>query len=657
VVDHNAFRTGGYIMAHDRKTKDPLFWAQAIFALVIAGYLGKMVWCFPRTHWSLKDGAKGSGSNIDDTPAAISKDIQQVVLISIDTCRADHIGCYGYSRNTTPNIDALAREGNLFNHVISPVPLTLPAHSSMLTGTIPLYHKVRDNIGYKLDESYTTLAEMMKTKGFTTAAFIGAYVMDSEFGLSQGFDIYDDEIADSGDISSAVNERTANQITLLANNWLTNHRNDKFFLFLHYYDPHSGYKVHPEFNFQSFIGVQTIRDKYDSEIAFTDHYIGEVINKLKNLGLYESTLIIVTADHGESLNHQHDETGHSYFIYHTTVHVPLIIKIPGVSTSRRFHQTVGLVDILPTICSLTGIEVADHIQGVDLCSYLENKIPDSNDRHLYCESLTPTIYGAGSLRGLVSNQWKYIHTIRPELYNLTEDPHEKTNLLEKHPQQAKALKSDLMDLLGKYEDTAAAGKIALKPEAIKRLESLGYVSGRINEATDLQANQEDPKDLIYLANLFEEFTSFCNFKENDKAYDHYLKLQKERPEFEHPAIYLFLHERALEAKNYPEAVLQLQNLLELGYKPFGVNHLLGEVLTIMKRTDEAIKHLEVALSIKPKSAITYHQMAIAYATGGKFKHAAQSEKKAIELASEAGDHKQRAKYEKYLRTYLAEKSL
>jgi arylsulfatase A-like enzyme len=643
-------------MTHDRKIRDPLFWVQAIFILVIAGYLGKMVWFFPRTHWSLKDGGQGSNSNINDTPTIISKDIQHVVLISIDTCRADHLGCYGYSRNTTPNIDALAREGNLFNHVISPVPMTLPAHSSMLTGTIPLYHKVRDNIGYKLDESYTTLAEMMKTNGFTTAAFVGAYVLDSKFGLSQGFDTYDDEIEASDDISSAVNERSADQVTLLANRWLSSHRNDKFFLFLHYYDPHSDYNVHPEFDFRSFIGVQTIGDKYDSEIAFTDHYIGIVINKLKELGLYESTLIIVTADHGESMSNQHDEVGHAYFIYHSTVQVPMIIKIPGVSTSRRFHQTVGLIDILPTICSLTGIEVADHIQGVDLCSYLENRIPASNDRHLYCESLTPTIYGAASLRALVTNQWKYIHTIRPELYNLADDPDEKKNLLEKHPQQGKALKSDLMDLLGKYEDTAAADKIALDPEVIKRLESLGYVSGKINEGTGLQANQGDPKDLIHLVYIFAEFSSFCDSKENDKAYDSYLKLQKERPEFEHPEIYLFLSERAFEAKDYPEAALQLQKSLELDYKSFGVHHFLGEVLTIMSRTDEAIKHFEVALSIKPKSAVTHHQMAIAYATAGKFSQAVQSEKNAIELTAEPGMYQQREKYEKYLRSYLAGKT-
>ncbi len=249
------------------------------------------------------------------------KEIRNVVLISIDTCRADYLSCYGYSRKTTPNIDAVAAEAVLFNHAVAPVPLTLPSHGSMLTGTIPPYHGVHHNIDYRLDESNVTLAEILKQNGFTTGAVISSFVLNAQFGFAQGFDTYNDHFVQP--MSSFYgNERRADEASRVAEQWLAEHQDEPFFLFLHYYDPHDAYRPPEPF-------AATFKDNlYAGEIAYVDHCINQVIEKLKKLGLYDSTLIIITSDHGEGLD-EHFEKTHGYFNYHSTMRVPLIIKVPG----------------------------------------------------------------------------------------------------------------------------------------------------------------------------------------------------------------------------------------------------------------------------------------------------------------------------------------
>ena len=279
--------------------------AGAILLLIV-----RTIWFFPRTNWSVKDIRKTDAitTNVRQVDVT-SKDIRHIVLISIDTCRADHLGCYGYSRKTSPNIDALAADGVLFNHAVAPVPITLPSHSSMLTGTIPPYHGVRDNSSYRLAGSNLTLAEILRENGFVTGAIVGAFVLDSQFGLNQGFGTYDDNLRKEKEnmtTSHFFNERKGHEVTLIANRWLEKHRKEKFFLFIHYFDPHYPYELHKRFPFNSIPFFALPRDKYDTEIAYTDSCIGRVINKLKNLNLYDSTLLIITADHGEGLG-EHSE--------------------------------------------------------------------------------------------------------------------------------------------------------------------------------------------------------------------------------------------------------------------------------------------------------------------------------------------------------------
>lgn len=201
---------------------------------------GRILWNWPRMGWSLEEDISGKDSLVKtvEDKNSFAKNIEHVVLVSIDTCRADHLGCYGYSRNTCPNIDALAEEGVLFNHAVAPVPVTLPSHSTMLTGTGPLYHKVRDNSSYRLAESNITLAEILKENGFSTGAVIGAFVLDSQFGLSQGFDTYDDNFPKARKEQFFFNERDAKKVTNAAKDWLEFHHEQKSFLFVHYFDVH-----------------------------------------------------------------------------------------------------------------------------------------------------------------------------------------------------------------------------------------------------------------------------------------------------------------------------------------------------------------------------------------------------------------------------------
>ena len=255
--------------------------------------------------------------------------IRNVVLVSIDTCRADRLSCYGYGRLSTPNIDAVAREGVLFRQALAPVPMTLPSHSSMMTGAYPPVHGVRTNDGYRLGSSNVTLAKVLQAAGFDTAAFVGGFPLDARFGLGQGFQTYDGRFDKEG---GEHDRRSAEEVTRRGLAWLESHQKqtDKkpFFLFLHYYDAHWPYQPPPPFD-KAFAD-----DPYAGGIAYVDSWIGRVIGRLRELGLYDNTLLVIVGDHGESLG-EHNERTHCFFAYQATLRVPLVIRVPGWSYEQR----------------------------------------------------------------------------------------------------------------------------------------------------------------------------------------------------------------------------------------------------------------------------------------------------------------------------------
>jgi arylsulfatase A-like enzyme/tetratricopeptide (TPR) repeat protein len=545
--------------------------------------------------------------------SASTEKIDRVLLISIDTCRADYLSCYGYPRKTTPNIDAVAEQGVLFENVISPIPTTLPAHSSVFTGTIPPYHGIHDNMNYRLNDSNVTLAEILKDNGFTTAGIISAFVLDSQFGIDQGFDYYNDDFVTTLN-TTGVDERLADETSRFAIEWLDKHNDEKFFLFLHYYDPHFTYEppepFRSKFQTVSESGKNTLKyqqNLYAGEIAYADHCIGRVLDKLKTLRIYDSTLIIILGDHGEMLG-EHAEVTHTFFIYQSAVKVPLIFKLPGKNTPRTTDQLAGLIDIVPTICSLLDIETPPQVQGMDLSACFDKNTAVYTDRELYCESLEATKYRANSLLGILTDRFKYIQTTRPELYDLAEDPTESDNLIDRQPQQGRILKDRLSRILElSVRSGVSAAKERPDTQTIKRLESLGYVAGVLDEDFSFDQTRDDPKDLIdfHMKNL--DTSVLLEQKEYDQAIRLCKELIAQRPDAYLP--YFRLASIAKQQDDYPKAIVYLKKAIELRPEDSQLHYYLGIAFLHEKQSEKAAEHFTESLRVNNYQPETHLRLA------------------------------------------------
>ena len=529
-----------------------------------------------------------------------------VLLISIDTLRADYLSSYGFPRETTPNIDAIAREGVLFKNVVSPVPITLPAHASMLTGRIPPSHGMHDNLGNRLGESNVTLAEMLKEQGFTTGAIVSSFVLDSKFNLSQGFDAYNDRFEEEHKILY-LSERKGDEATRLAKEWLEKHRHERFFLFLHYYDPHDGYEPPEPF------ASRFADDLYAGEVAFVDYCVGQVMEKLVDLGIADSTLIVITGDHGEMLG-EHGELTHQYFIYQSALQVPLIIKLPDRTERREVDQMVGLIDIVPTIAGLLGFDPPTQVEGEDLSAWVKSDRGDRGEpvstkaRQFYAESLTPKrYYGAGSLFGLVTAKWKYIHTTRPELYDLENDPDEEHNLVQNESRRVDGMRSRLKQILESHNRGEQANYIELDEASLRRLESLGYLARgpttvelRFEPDKPDQPDKEDPKDLIEFYRVDQRLAELVHQENYDVARSVCEGMLRERPSY--IAGHLQMANIALAQDDAVTAKASYARAVELDPENEKAHFGLASVLRILGQPDEAIFHFRRAVEIEPDFA-------------------------------------------------------
>jgi arylsulfatase A-like enzyme len=479
-------------------------------------------------------------------------EIRHIVLISMDTTRADYLSCYGHPRDTTPHIDAVAEQATRFEHVVSPAPITLPAHCSMLTGTIPPFHGVHDNIGFQLLPANLTLAEILKKEGFGTDAIVSAVVLDRKLGLAQGFGTYNDAMGEeSYSLHIGGNERKGDATTDLALDWIENNKDMKSFLFLHYYDAHLEYTP-PEPYASEYSDAL-----YAGEIAYVDHCIGRVIQKLKDRGMYDSTLLIITSDHGEMLG-EHGEIEHAYFIYESAIRVPLIIKWPEQTGGVVVKEPVGLVDLVPTICSLLGIDAPDQVAGQDLSGMLQGIVPDHYERYIYSESAIPTDVGAAWLMAISTGQWKYIQAPRRELYDLNTDPSEERNLFKQEIHRGRILEDKLREILEQFVRMDVNSRIKLDAESIRRLESLGYVAGATDDAVEIayDESQDDPKDFIQVYEQYRKAHRLFFEKKPEEAREVLIDLIPQRPE--HHKIYVLLGDIALLQEDYNEAILQFR---------------------------------------------------------------------------------------------------
>lgn len=470
---------------------------------------------------------------------------RNVVLISIDTCRPDHLSCYGYPRKTTPRIDELAGEGVLFENVVSPAPTSLPAHCSMMTGTIPPFHGVHADEAYRLEESNVTLAETLKEHGFVTGAIVGAFVLDPQHGLSQGFDSYYASFGTDGPTGQLLGERNADAVTESAVVFLRRHASDRFFLFVHYHDPHHPYA--PPKPYASALGG----DAYAGEIAYVDHAIGGVIDQLKQLGLYDSTLVVVTSDHGEGRG-EHGELQHGYFIYNSTTRVPLVVKPAGAGRAHRVTDTVALIDIMPTVLSSVGVGIPTDVQGEDLTPYFSGRHHRKVERFIYSESLRPVQHGCSPLLCVETRRWKYIQTTKPELYDLSTDPDESENVIHANPAVASDFAEALRGILKRSLRTDAGGAHVGMDEEIKaRIDGLGSGAD----------TREDPKNFF---DLYQK-TMQADFLFSRKRFDEAERVSRDilaiRGDVAHA--HNILGRVAFERGDFDEAVTRFSTAVEL----------------------------------------------------------------------------------------------
>ena len=389
-----------------------------------------------------------------------------LLLITIDTLRADRLGCYGSKNVKTPNIDSLAEKGILFKNAFAHTSTTLPSHANIFIGMTPLFHGVHDNSNFVVREKFLTLAEHLKGFGYTTGAVVGAYPLDLRFGLNQGFDFYDDDYGNQNFQNPFYLERKAGKVVGTAIEWLSAQR-EPWFLWIHCFDPHFPYESPEPFR------SEFKNNPYDGEVAYVDFSLGELLSYLKNKDAFKKTVIVFTADHGESLG-EHGEKTHGYFAYNSTIWVPLIIYLPGVARNQ-LNEAVSHIDIFPTVCDVLHVKKPSFLQGSSLLPLLIGK--KLSEKPVYFESMYP-YYSRGwaPLRGYIYGGEKFIDSPIPEIYDLDKDFNELINLTERR--ELDRYKSKLASIIRDQFHLEEEESHRIDREALQKLKSLGYTSSR-----------------------------------------------------------------------------------------------------------------------------------------------------------------------------------
>jgi len=441
-----------------------------------------------------------------------------VLLVTIDTLRADRVGAYGSGAGLTPTLDALSARGIRFTHTWSHAPMTLPSHASILTGVLPTRHGVRNNGAFRLGATPATLAERLRAAGYRTGAFVGAFVLDARFGLNRGFDEYDDRYDTPTSTSFHFVERPADRVLQAATAWITSPPSEDgrpWFAWVHLFDPHAPYHAPT-----AFTPDQT---PYDAEVAWTDSALGSALDDLNARGQLERTLVVVTADHGESLG-DHGETTHGLFAYEATLRVPLILVAPGFEP-RVVSTPTGHVDIAPTILDLVGVAPPTPIDGRSRRAALLGA--SSATGPVYFEALDANLTrGWAPLTGLILGKWKYIDLPEPELYDLDADPSERANLVAREPHSVEELQARLRSLSVATPTPAHTVDAA----TAARLQSLGYVTGATKPRTTFTV-ADDPKRLVALSERFNTALEDFNSGRTDVALQTLSQILTSRPDF------------------------------------------------------------------------------------------------------------------------------
>ncbi len=607
-------------------------------------------------------GDKEAAGRKPPSKAIVGEKWMNVLFISVDTTRSDHLGCYGHPTVKTPNIDRFAAEGARFEQCISSAPLTLVSHSTMMTGSYQYVHGARDNTAFKLSPENVTLAEIFKDAGYYTAAEVATVILNPEFGLDQGFDHFgavpdlpppgmrgpvtrDEmdmakaaELAARTDVPAQLSDRRADEVTRYGIELLRQRKPDKpFFIFLHYYDPHWPFEAPDEF-------MKRYDDPYFAEIAFFDQEFGRLIAELDKLGLGEKTLVILVSDHGEGKG-QHGENTHSAFLYDATQHVPLIMRCKGtIPPGLVIPAQVRIVDLAETILEFVGLESAinEHMQGTSLLPFLADP---SLDLRLECygDTIVPQLmYGFSPLRSIRADGWKYILAPVPELYDLKGDPLEVFNRAQLEADRAVDMRQRLWDIIHDSPPPpgSRAGVQATDSETLARLLALGYV-GTTDSLGDLAKGSEldhfepegvNPRSHIEEIELITASLGAVRIGRFEMAEKGLRRVLEIVPD--HPVGITTLATALAGQRKFEEAEKLLRRAVEKNLKPnwCEVYRKLGVVLFHQRKLEDCEKYLMMAIECSAEDFVAYMHMASLRAVQGRIDDAIEQLGIAIKIS-------------------------
>ena len=555
-----------------------------------------------------------------------------VILVTLDTTRADHLACYGYSGVKTPALDALAGRGVLFEQCASSSPLTLPSHSTIMTGMYPTYHGVRLNGNTALSEEQTTIAEMLAGRGYECGAFIGAFVLDGRWGLKQGFQHYDDsfDLKKYKHLDLGGVQKPGNEITDAALAWLDGRKDKPFFAWVHYYDPHTPYEPPEPFFSEYNTGIA---GRYDGEIAFMDSQIGRLESWLEANGLVKRTVIILIGDHGEGLG-SHGEGTHGYFIYDYAVHVPFLVVTPfkGLKGVRVSAQ-VRAADVLPTVMELAGAAGTVDVNGRSLVPVMFDP-KEADLGPAYSESMAPNLqFGWAPLRALRTARFKFIDAPRPEFYDLTKDTAEESDVQNRYPDQALAMKKDLDRLVLETGRGAPVPQAAnLDKETVERLAALGYIGAPIaskkagEKGTSAPA---DPKDKLVIFESIQRAGEMIMQDKYAQAAELLEKSLKEEPNI--PQALLLLATSYVELGKREEAKVRLDLILKDNPESVQALISLANILLAEQKNEDVIALCRWAISLDDRNNQAHTLIGEVYMGEEKYSAALPYLEKAVEI--------------------------
>ena len=536
-----------------------------------------------------------------------------VVLVTLDTTRADHLACYGYQHGVTPAMDQLAENGVVFERAYCPVPLTLPSHTSMLTGLYPPEHGLHVNGMGRLAADIPSLPEILKGRNYDTGAFLSAFVLNSKFGLSRGFDTYDDDLSRTDPGDSFMNRRRDGKSVMdVALKWLGQRVNRPFFCWVHLYDAHDPYDSRPSLYADRFADRP-----YDAGIATEDTQIARLIEFLKAHGLQGRTLVIIAGDHGEGLS-EHNEHEHGMQLYDTTVRVPLIVSGPNsIKRGHRVSTAVSLVDLMPTVLDCLSIPQKPHTNGRSLKPFLAGEKLES--RACYVETDAPLDHHWAPLRALITDRYKYIRTTREELYDLRNDPGElhDRNLVD--AQMTKECSDTLDDLQATFQ-IRETGSVHLTSKERNVLASLGYTGGiKVAAAVTSNPRLPDVKDMMPAYNVYCEVKDCLAVGEVLRAMEKLEETLRLAPDFASAKI--LLGDVLVGQKKYAEAASAYQEVLDRHSEhPTALAHF-ADVLTLQGKLDDAVPYYRRAVKLDQDSATWHLHLAQVLGTLGQIKEA------------------------------------